>query len=180
VRVDSIAGRARAAARDLGHKGDSFSLKMLSIRAGMKTRDEHKSLTNAVGDLIKAGVLIRVERGRYAWKDLERTEPTIQEKMWRALRSARVTDVEELQELAGASEDYAREWLQMLARRKIVRRLKGGKWQMIEDQVEMPADEEKAERLRRMRRKRKEAQEAMDRAFAAIAEARIAIADMEE
>ena len=51
MRVDSIAGRARAAARDLGHKGDSFSLKMLSIRAGMKTRDEHKSLTNAVGDL---------------------------------------------------------------------------------------------------------------------------------
>ena len=56
-----------------------------------------------------------------------------------------------------------------------------GKWQMVTDPgPAMPLNDEKAERLRNLRAKKKEALDAMDRAFVAIAEARMAMSEMGE
>jgi len=127
---------------------------------------------SVVADLCKAGELVRVGEGIYRLVLKPAGKPQIQEVMWRVLRARRTVALADMEELAGASPAYATEWLQMLVRRKIVRHLKNGNWQMVTDPgPTMPLNDEKAERLRNLRAKKKEALDAMDRAFMAIAEA---------
>jgi hypothetical protein len=61
--------------------------------------------------------------------------------------------------MAGASRKYAMEWLRMLVKREVVvkHQLTGGKafWQLVNDQLEPPANTDKAASLRALRRKRK-------------------------
>ena len=72
--------------------------------------------------------------------------------MWRLLRARKVVSYDDLQELAGASRSYAREWMATLIKREVVRKLSKGRYQLINDAApETPVKElpgEKATRLK--------------------------------
>jgi hypothetical protein len=91
------------------------------------------------------------------------------------LRARRVVSLEDLQELAGASRDYSYEFLRLLMDQEVVRRLSDDGYQLIQDPVLLPEDEPKKRKLRE-RRVRK-ALAALERAEAAIAEARKELED---
>jgi len=188
---ETFTGRIRAAAQEMEEPSEyiGFTVDQLCELAMIQTYADKKKVRNVVADLCKAGELARVGEGIYRLVQKTPGKPQLQEVMWRVLRARRTVTVEDMEELAGASPTYATEWLQMLSRRKIVRHLKNGnpstktagKWQMVTDPgPTMPLNDEKAARLRNLRVKKKEALDAMDRAFMAIAEARMAMSEMEE
>jgi len=176
---ETFTGRVRAAGLLLGREGGGFTIEQISNQAKIQTYAEEKKMRQVIKDLVKAGEFERMGEGVYRLLRLPPGKPQIQEVMWRVLRARRTVTLADMEELAGASPTYATEWLQMLSRRKIVRHLKNGNWQMVTDPgPTMPLNDEKAERLRNLRAKKKEALDAMDRAFMAIAEARMAMSEM--
>ncbi len=186
---ETFTGRIRTAALRLGRHGSGFTVNHICDLSMIQTYADKRKVRQVMGDLVKAGEFERMGEGIYrllqkpSGKSARKTadKPQIQEVMWRVLRARRTVTLADMEELAGAAPTYATEWLQMLARRKIVRHLKNGSWQMIKDPgPSMPLNDEKAERLRKLRAKKKEALDAMDRAFMAIAEARMAMAEIEE
>ena len=178
---ETFTGRVRDACHYLGEYGNDIALKQLYDKVDVRAYKERRQVRLVVADLCKAGELVRWGEGTYRLLQKPSSKPQIQEVMWRVLRARRSVTLADMEELAGAAPAYATEWLQMLARRKIVRHLKNGSWQMIKDPgPTMPLNDEKAERLRKLRAKKKEALECMDRAFMAIAEARMAMSEMEE
>ena len=165
----------------LGRDCGGFTIEQISNQAKIQTYAEEKKMRQVIADLVKAGEFEGMGKGTYRLLQPPPGKPQIQEVMWRVLRARRIVTVADMEELAGASPVYAKEWLLMLARRKIVRHLKNANWQMVTDPgPTMPLNDEKAERLRNLRAKKKEALDAMDRAFMAIAEARMAMSEMGE
>jgi len=129
-------------------------------------------------EMLKRGEIERSAPGVFRWAG--RPEPTqIREAMWRVIRARRAVKVSDLMELTGASEDYAQEYLRMLIKREVVKRVKqqdGELYRLAADSgIEAPRDESKADRLRRNRLAKKEALAALDDAFIAINRARMAI-----
>ena len=178
---ETFTGRVRQACHYLGEYGNEILLDQVYDRMNVRTYKEKDEVRTAVSQLCRAGELIRINEGTYKLRLKVPERPQLQEVMWRVLRARRTVTEADLEELAGASPSYAKEWLLMLTRQKIVRKLKNGSWQMLHDPgPQMPLNEEKAERMRQLRKKKKEALEAMDRAFTAIAEARMAMSEMEE
>ena len=177
---ETFTGRVRTAANELAVlRNWEFTLDQLYDNVPVRVYADRTRVRSVVADLCKAGELVRVGEGIYRLVPKPAGKPQIQEVMWRVLRARRTVTLADMEELAGASPAYATEWLQMLGRRKIVRHLKNGKWQMVTDPgPTMPLNDEKAERLRNLRAKKKEALDAMDRAFMAIAEARMAMSEM--
>ena len=180
---ETFTGRIRAAAQEMEEPSEyiGFTVDQLCELAMIQTYADKKKVRNVVADLCKAGELARVGEGIYRLVQKTPGKPQLQEVMWRVLRARRTVTVEDMELMAGASAAYSVEWLRMLERRKIVRHLKNDNWQMVTDPGPvMPMNDEKAARLRRMRAKKKEALDAMDRAFMAIAEARMAMSEMGE
>ena len=186
---ETFTGKIRLAAQALGEEWGGFSVDQVCDQAMIQTYKDKKRVRNAILELYQAGELERIGNAIYRLREQPPGKPQIQEIMWKILRARRTVTLEDMEELAGASPTYATEWLQMLSRRKIVRHLKNGnpstktagKWQMVTDPgPAMPLNDEKAERLRNLRAKKKEALDAMDRAFVAIAEARMAMSEMGE
>ena len=184
---ETFTGKIRLAAQALGEDWGGFSVDQVCDQAMIQTYKDKKRVRNAILELYQAGELERIGNAIYRLREQPPGKPQIQEIMWKILRARRTVTLEDMEELAGASPTYATEWLQMLVRRKIVRHLKNGnpstktagKWQMVTDPgPAMPLNDEKAERLRNLRAKKKEALDAMDRAFVAIAEARMAMSEM--
>ena len=178
---ETFAGRVRDACQYLGAYGNDIALQQLYDKVGVQTYEQRRQVRSVVADLCKSGELVRWGEGIYRVLQKPPGKPQIQEVMWRVLRARRTVTLADMEELAGAAPTYATEWFKMLARRKIVRHLKNRSWQMVKDPgPTMPLNDEKAERLRNLRAKKKEALECMDRAFVAIAEARMAMSEMEE
>jgi len=166
---ETFTGRIRKAARALAP--NTFTMRDLSIKADIRTRDEDLRVRSVIHDLKKTGEIVNMSRGVYTYVGRQKKKPEICERMWRILRARRNVTVDDLMELAGASESYAREWLRMIERRGVIR-AKNGRYRMIEDPIDMPEDEEKAGALRVLRQKKKEqALAALNSAAAAIAEA---------
>lgn len=127
----------------------------------VQTRQAHKQVLNALSDLSKAGTVVRVQQGVYALAEDQTRKPDKREVMWRVLRMRKRVVVADLVELAGVSREYAKEWLQMLVTRGIVRRLPQPDNQPHHYQIinvnaamAMPVDEAKAAKLRALRRKK--------------------------
>ncbi|MEW6595686.1 MAG: hypothetical protein AB1413_12535 [Thermodesulfobacteriota bacterium] len=127
----------------------------------VQTRQAHKQVLNALSDLSKAGKVVRVQQGVYALAEDQTRKPDKREVMWRVLRMRKRVVVADLVELAGVSREYAKEWLQMLVARGIVRRSpqpdnQPHHYQIINVNaaVAMPVDEAKAAKLRALRRKK--------------------------
>lgn len=158
----------------------------VSHNLGIQTAKDHKRMLNALSDLCKAGKVRRVSQGVYTVAERASKQPQVREVMWRFIRMNRRATVEDLMEVAGASVEYAREWLRTLVKRRVVRKISHGPnkpctWQLVNDTVEMPQDEEKASKLRELRRKKK--QQAMADLAAArklIGKAHRVIKEMEE
>ena len=167
---ETFTGRIRKAARALAP--NTFTMRDVSIKADIRTRDEDLRARGVIHDLKKTGEIVNMSRGVYAYAGRQKGKPEIRERMWRILRARRNVSVDDLMELAGASESYAKEWLRMIERRGVIR-AKNGRYRMIEDPIDMPEDDAKAEALRRLRgTKKAQALEALDSASASIAYAR--------
>jgi DeoR/GlpR family transcriptional regulator of sugar metabolism len=158
----SFAGRVLETLTNLAATATAGSVHVDDISHALmiQTRQAHKQVLNALSDLSKAGKVIRVRMGVYAMPVAgQQRPPDKREVMWRILRMRKRVLIADLVELAGVSREYAKEWLQMLAKRGIVRRISQPDnqphiWQMIHDTVDMPVDEVKAAKLRALRRKK--------------------------
>lgn len=175
----SFAGQVREAARSLGRDGATFSYEDIGGVVGIQKYAEKHKIWDAVADLRKAGEIELVSRGVLSWKGKIKQKPQIRERMWRALKAKGSVTVPDLQELAGASEAYAREWIQMLVRREVVRAFDNGRYQLIKDPDEMPQNTEAVEKYRNIRGRKKLALEAIRMAERALGEAKRAVADID-
>jgi len=128
-----------------------ISISEIADRLGIALPKTKKRLYTTIRDLLRAGEIERRGEGVYAWKGKAR-KPDRREVMWRILRARRFVTVEDLQEMAGVSRDYAREWLRMILKKEIVRKERSG-YRLVSDPVEMPENTEKTEKLRDLRKR---------------------------
>lgn len=174
---ETFTGRIRKAARALTLTNSTFTVQDLSIATNIKTRDEDRKIGSVIRELRKTGEIVRMGRGVYTYMGKTKKKKQIREIMWRALRAMRNVTVDDLREISGASEQYTKEWLRTLKRQDVVAE-RNGRYRLIKDTGPngMPENEAKNEALRLLRqRKKEEALKALDRAEAAINEARKAM-----
>ncbi len=167
--------KVRQAARGL----EDFGLDEMAERLGVQDYKTRRKLINTLSALVKSGEVERMGKASYRWAGKVAGQPSKQEILWRYLRARRAVTVEELQEVAGVTARYGREWLGFLVQQEMVKKA-GDRYRLVNDQMEMPRNEGKAERLRALRDKKKAALAALDQVFVAVAEARMAVADLEE
>ena len=153
----SFAGRVYEKLRELAGKNEFGRVEAgdLSSALLLPTKADHKRMLNALCDLRRAGKVARVEIGVYRVVNGPR-KPEIREVMWRILRMRKRVSVDDLAEMAEASRDYARQWLNMLVDRNVVKKVGPNLWQLVDDQAEMPVDTDKADKLRELRRRQKQ------------------------
>lgn len=144
--------KVRKAVESLGTDGSIVKTEDIAYCLDLVSGAEKKPMHSALRELVRQNEIMRVEPGRYKWAF--RKNEDLQSKMWRLLRSRRVVTVDDMVGMIGASKEYAREFFQMLQRREVVKRIGESKYQMIEDPVDMPVNEEKAARLRRIRKEK--------------------------
>ena len=172
---ETFTGRIRTAAKALSP--NTFTARDLSAQAAVKTRKEDTRVQNVVCEFKRTGEMISISRGVYLYVGRPKKKKEVRVVMWRALRAMRNVTVEDMREMSGASDVYAREWLRALKRQEVVAE-KNGRYRLIKDLGPngMPENEEKAKALRDLRLKKKERMlAALDRAEAAIQDARDAM-----
>ena len=136
--------------------GKAATTDEISIKLRLMTYSDHKRLINTLSEMSRDGKIERVGKGLY--KSMQQTgKPNIAERMWSVLRMRKRVQVEDLMVMAGASNDYAKEWLRALERQDVVARQGDGNldnciWVLIKDTLDMPQNTEKAERLRDLRK----------------------------
>lgn len=168
---ETFAGKIRTAAKMLNH----FSVGDLSNMIGVQTYAERGKIHDVISDMHQRREVARTGRGQYKYVGISHP-PQKQAVMWRYLRSSRSfggVTIDELREASGASEDYVQEWLNLLISREIVKRDKD-RYQLLSDPLEMPQNDEKAERLREIRLKKRE------KVLKSLAYAKEAISEAEE
>ena len=172
---NSFAGRVLAAIKTLENGTTGFRAADLIAPLHLKSREQARKISIALGDHFKAGRLVKIETGlfrlpRYGENQQSVDQrpqppaaPLIKDRMWSVLRSLGTVTVADLQMLAGASAEYAKEYLRMLAKREIVRALpqpgnQPSKYQFIKrEMVQPPSDDKKADRLKAQRAKKRTA-----------------------
>ncbi len=107
-------------------------------------------------------------------------KPTVNEAMWRVVRARRRVTIDDLRELTGASQSAAAKFLQTCVRQGVCNKRDKFTFQMVSDPVVCPVNEKATEYQRKIRAAKKRAMAAMDQAFSEIADARMAINDIEE
>lgn len=153
---------------------------------GIQERKAIKNLRCTLRDLARQGEVEKIGINLYRAVPKQAGQPSKQEVMWRVLRARRSVTVADLEELAGVERSYGLEFLRNLVKRGVA--VKSGddkapglpKYRLASDPVELPKNETKAEYLRSHREVKKKALAALDAVFAAVAEARMAIAGLEE
>lgn len=126
--------------------------------------------------LCEQGHLVRVRTGVYR----ATARPAVgagqskYEVMWRLLRARRSVTVDDLQELAGVSREYAQRFCAAMVRHDAARRIAPGHYQLSADTVRMPRDKKRAAENKRR------AMAAIDNAKQALDAAEVAIRDMED
>lgn len=185
----SLRGRVRQAAQK---QGGTFSYSDLGDALGLQTRDELYKMKMAVSDLVRNGEMVRVRPGQFNWQG-KKPGPTNQKQvMWRVLRARKLVTVLDLMELAGASQDYALEFLRRLQKQEAVQRVEhpgySTKYRLVNDPgPELPRDVDKAEYLKRRHEQQKAALASLDAVYNGAldvmqkaAEARLAVSRLEE
>jgi len=142
-------------------------------------KKEKKVLYQTLRDFVSSGEIEKIRNRVFVYKGSQKPAQS-QEIMWRVLRARKKVTVDDLIEISGADERYVKEWLQMLVRREIVRKYANGNYLMIKDMLDMPRNEEKAERLRRIRSEKKKALDAIDKVVTVALEARMAVVEISE
>lgn len=156
---ETFAGTVREVLKEFGAGGKEIVIQDAAWdpRLDLVFDKDKRPLYIAVRDMLRAGEIERVRPGVYKYIG-RMTSPEMQEIMWKVLRSQKTRTIEDLQQMAGASENYTKEWLRMLIRRKMVRKNKNGTYTLFRDPGPIPPlNEEKAAKLRRIRREKKKA-----------------------
>jgi len=153
---NSFADKIRKTVEKLDTDHTGITARAIFDDLGISLSETKSRAYSTLRDLTRSGEVERIGRGIYRWRGKKKGKPEIRKIMWRILRARRNITVEDLMELAGASEAYAREWLQMLDRREIVKHMGRGRYRLINDTVTMPDDREKALKLRMIRQRKKE------------------------
>ena len=156
-----------------------FKTKEVALELDLVFNTDRQPLYQTLRDFVSNGEIEKIRKGVFRYKGIQ-NPAQFQEIMWRVLRARRKVTVDDLIEISGAEKTYIKEWLQMLVRREIVRKHANGNYLMIKDPVEMPRNEEKADRLRRIRAEKKKALDAIDKVVALALEARMAVVEIEE
>lgn len=173
--METMAGRTRAAMAALSQESETVTAQALAGYLGLKTHEERSPMYVALSDMKSRGEIQDAGvRGVYRFIALKK-KPFLRTVMWRILRARKSVTVDDLMELAGASQFYAREWLGMLVKREIVKKMKGGRYRLLEDVVEEPVNTDRSERLKAWRKNKKTTLAALDRASDAIDVARAAL-----
>lgn len=141
--------------------GKAASTDEISIRLRLMTNKEHKRLINTLSEMSRDGKIERVDKGLYRPIAAAIAPATISERMWSILRMRKRVNVEDLMVMAGAGNDYAKEWLRALERQDVVAKQGEGNldscsWVLIKDTIDMPQNDAKADRLRDLRKSKKE------------------------
>jgi len=146
----SYSSMVREAGKQYAQTGTAFRVADLERVVGVQTYDERRKLRKATEELVRRKEFQRVERGlyRYTGKD---ASPQKQQVMWRFLRMHRSVTLEDVRVVLGVPEKYAQEWFSNLVKLGIVRVEAGGSFRLVKDSLDMPVNEEKAERLRKFR-----------------------------
>jgi hypothetical protein len=175
--------------------GATFSYGDLGDALGLQTQADLEHVKRAVRYLVESGEIVRVRPGWFNWQGKTPGPPNQKEVMWRVLRARKLVTVTDLQELAGASMEYAQEFMGRLEKKGVVQRLSApaganhpDKFRLVDDPgPELPKDEDKAEYLRRRREQKKAALAKLDEVYAGAldvmqkaAAARLAVSELEE
>ncbi len=187
----SFTNRVRQALIALSETSEQVSNAELAQALDLVGDRDKRPMYASLCDLRKSGEIERVRPGVHVYKGLDKRQPEIRARMWTVVRMRKVVSIEDLQELCGASEAYALEFMRMLARRAVVEKIDRGPgssvYRLVKDGLNAPEDDEKSARLRRIRLAKKRALEELDAAgktlidaAQAIARARIAVNDMPE
>jgi hypothetical protein len=175
------------------NRGGTFSYADLGDKLGIQSRAGLESVKRAVRYLIESGEMVRVKPGWFNWQWKKPGQPQIQEVMWRVLRARKAVTVPDLMELAGATKEYAGEFLRRLKKQGVIQELNrlDGIWvrfRLVDDPgPELPKNEAKGDYLRNRRMKHKAALAAIDGMYLkahelmqATAQARVAVSELEE
>lgn len=168
------AQKIRNALIDLSFGGRVVTNAQIADALDMVFDNEKQVLYRTLRDFIKFGEIEKVNRGVYKYIG-KTSKPQLQQIMWRALRARKTVTVDDLIEFSNASREYVKNWLRMLTKREIVRRTRNGnkwKYQLINDPVIMPLDEEKTEQRKIRKQKKREALAALNAAETAIKKAK--------
>ncbi len=167
-------------------RGGEIDTGELSVALFIQTRAERKRMLGALNDLAKSGRIVRIRRGVYGI-GAKSCEVEKREIMWRTFRMRKVVTIEDLQEFAGCSHSYAKQWLAMLVKRNLAIRIdlpdltKPRSWRLVCNDLEMPVDEEKAKKLQKIRQdKKKKIKRKLAGIERAVADIRADLEEMEE
>ena len=177
---ETFAGKIRLTAQVLGADGVRFTVEDLANAAAVQSYKDKRRVRQTLQDMARSGEVKRVEPGVYLYVGKPARAPQKQTVMLELFKMRRTVSVEDLQELAGVSADYAREWLTMLVRREVVRDCRNGNYTLIKNPDEAPRNDEKAARLREIRRRKKAcALKELEKIKDALTRAEAAIMDLE-
>ena len=154
--------------------GKTVTNAQIAAALDMVFNTEKQTLYRTLRDFIKSGEIEKASKGVYKYRG-KAGKPQLQQIMLRALRARKTVTIDDLMEFSRASREYTKNWMRMLVKREIVRRIRtGNKWkyQLVNDPVIMPFNEEKAEKRKIRRQKKREALAALDAAEKAIRKAR--------
>ncbi|MBC2703981.1 hypothetical protein [Desulfobacula sp.] len=161
--------------KEIGEKGTEIKAAQLAEALNLTSRKDKNPLYRTIQDFVVRGEVKRLRHGVYKYVELP-SKNELKSIMWRLLRARKIITIDDLEQLSGASREYVTEWLRMLEKRKIVKRLEDGRCRLINDTVIEPKDNDKAFKYRKIRRKKKrEALTALDQASAAIKTAKEAL-----
>jgi len=179
------ANTVRQELKRLGADGREVTNRELAMTLDLVSDADKRRMYRVLADLRKQNEIRRVRPGVCVYLG-KAGDDELKQKLWRVFRRLRTVTVDDLVELTGASEGYAKEFLRMLVKRDVARRIDDpkrqakSKYQMVSDPVKMPEDQEKARRLRKMRRqKKREALAALQAAELAIKKAKALIDEPE-
>lgn len=151
--------KVREKLKILGRDGQEVPNSKLAEALDLVFDADKRPMYRVLSDLRKHGEIKRCRPGVYLYIGLAKTEDELRKKIWRVIRNLKVVTINDLIELTGASKTYAKDYIQMLGRREIVKAIKltKGRWkyQLINDPVIMPKNEDNAEKLRELRKKKK-------------------------
>jgi len=153
--------KVREQIKILGADGREVANSELAVALDLVSHKDKRGMYRALADMRKHGEVKRCRPGVYIYIVRPKTKDELRQKIWRVIRDRRIVTVDDLVELTGASERYATEFVQMLIRREIVRRIddphrrRKSKYQLIKDPVIMPVNEDNAKKLKKLRKQKK-------------------------
>ncbi len=171
MRRGSFTEKVRQAARALQQTNSPIDRDKLECAMDLQTFAERRKLISAIRELYLSKELHRVSHGLYTFVD-KKAPPEKQEIMWRFFRMQKCLTVDDMVLAADVAPAYAGEFLTNLVKLGIARKFDNDQYQLIKDQLDMPLNDAKAERLQKIRAKKKaKLSLALKKATIAISEA---------